>query len=68
MIVPVMQIRVVWVGVAQRLMLVPMRVRFGHRAVMHVPMMLVVRVRVGVFVLELLMFVRVLVPLLQVQP
>ena len=66
MAVPVMQVRVVRMGVAQRRVAVPMRMRFADRPLMRVP---VVRVMsVAVLVLERLVRMLMLVTFGQMHP
>ena len=61
-----MQVGVMRMGVAQRRVAVPMRMRFADRPVMHVPVMRVVSMAVLVF--ERLVRMLVLVALGKMQP
>ena len=66
MAMPMMKVRVVWMGVTQWRVRVPMRVRFADRPVMRVLVMHVVRMSVLVF--ERLMRMLVFVALGEVHP
>ena len=61
-----MQVRVVNVLVAYRRVPMPVRVRLRHRAVVGVPVMLIMQM--GVLVLDEVVQMLVLVPLSQVEP
>lgn len=56
-VVPVMRIRVVRVRVTQRLMAMPMRMRFAHRPLMRMLMMRVMNMDVIMFKRAVVMFV-----------
>jgi hypothetical protein len=66
MAVPVMQVGVMRMGVAQRRVAVPMRMRFADRPVMRVPVMRVVPMAVLMF--ERLVRMLVLVAFGEMQP
>ena len=66
MTMPMMQVRVMRVGVAQRRVAVPMRMRFADRPVMRVPVVRVVSMTVLVF--ERLVRMLVLVALGEMHP
>ena len=66
MTVPMMQIRIVRMPMAHRLVAVPRRVRFSDRSVVGMPM--VVIMDMSMFVFERLMEVFVLVPFGEVHP
>ena len=68
MLVPVVEIGVVRVPVAQGLMPVPMRVRLSRRVAGPMDVMMVVIMGVGVLVLQRLVDVLMLVVLREVQP
>ena len=64
MAVPVVEVRIVRMLVAHRFVTVPMRMRFGHRSVMG--MLVVVIMHMGVFVFERIVAVFVLMSLSKV--
>ena len=66
MAMPVVQVGVMRVGVAQRRVAVPMRMRFADRPIMRVPVVRVVPM--AVLVLERLVRMLVLVPFDQMHP
>ena len=66
MAMPVMQVGVMRMGVAQRRVAVPMRMRFADRPVMRVPVVRVVAM--AVLMLERVMAVLVVVALGEVHP
>ena len=68
MTMSVMKIRIVRVTVAERLMMVPMAVRFARRVVRPMRVLMVLVMRMPVFMLDRLVAMLMLVALGQMQP